>query len=69
MDYQNVLLLNTKNFPEWRDKVKTGLLAYEPEVWKLACDGYYTDSPTVQEQHRNAKEKCLIFNSLHNKDL
>ena len=69
MDYQNVPVLNTTNFPEWRDKVKTELLAYEPEVWKLFCDGYYTDSPTVQEKHRNSKAKCVIFNSLHNKDL
>ena len=69
MDHQNVFVLNTKNFPEWRDKVKTGLLAYEPEVWKLVCDVYYTDSPTVKEQQRNAKAKCVIYNSLHNKDL
>ena len=48
MDYQNVLVLNTTNFLEWRDKVKTGLMAYEPEVWKLVCDGYCTDSPTVK---------------------
>ena len=69
MDYQNVPVLNTTNFPEWRDKVKTGLMAYEPEVWKLVCDGYCKDSPTVKEQQRNAKAKCVIYNSLHNKDL
>ena len=69
MDYQNVPMLTTKNFPEWRDKVKTRLLAYEPKVWKLVCDGYCKDSPSVQEWHRNAKEKCVIFNSIHNKDL
>ena len=44
-------------------------MAYEPKVWKLVCDGYCTDSPTVQEQHRNAKEKCVIFNNIHNRDL
>ena len=48
MDYQNVPVLNTTNFPKWRDKVKTGLMAYEPEVWKLVCDGYCKDSPTVK---------------------
>ena len=48
MDYQNVPVLNTKNFSEWRDKVKIGLLAYEPEVWKLVCDVYYTNYPTVK---------------------
>ena len=69
MYYQNVPLLNTTNFLEWSDKVKTGLLAYEPDVWKLVCDGYCTDSPTVQEQQRNAKEKFVIYNNLHNKDL
>ena len=69
MDYQNVPVLSTTNFPEWRDKVKTGLLAYELEAWKLVCDGYCTKSPSVQEQHRNSKAKCVIFNSLHNKDL
>ena len=69
MDYQNVSVLNTTNFPEWRDKFKTRLLAYEPEVWKLVCDGYFTDSPTVKEQQRNAKAKCVIYDSLHNKDL
>ena len=53
MDYQNALVLNTTNFPEWRDKVKTGLMADEPEVWKLVCDGYCKDSPTVKEQQRN----------------
>ena len=62
-------MLTTKNFPEWRDKVKIGLLAYEPEVWKLVCDGYCTDSPTVKEKQRNAKAKCVIYNNLHNKDL
>ena len=45
------------------------LLAYEPEVWKLVCDGYCIDSPTVKEQQRNAKAKCVIYESLHNKDL
>ena len=40
MDYQNVPVLNTTKFPEWIDKVKTDLMAYEPKVWKLACDGY-----------------------------
>ena len=50
MDYQNVHVLNTKKILEWRDKVKTGLLAYELEVWKLVCDGYCTNSPTVKEQ-------------------
>ena len=44
-------------------------MAYEPEVWKLVCDGYCKDSPTVKEQERNAKEKCVIYNNLHNKDL
>ena len=44
-------------------------MAYEPEVWKLVCDGYCTNSPLVQEKHRNAKEKCVILNNLHNKDL
>ena len=67
MDYQNVPMLNTTNFPEWRDKVKTGLMVDEPEVWKLVCDGYYSDSPMVKEQQRNAKAKCVIYNSLHNK--
>ena len=69
MDYQNVLVLNTKNFPEWRNKVKIDLMAYEHEVWNLVCDGYCTDSPSVQEQQRKAKAKCVIYNSLHNKDL
>ena len=69
MDYQNVLVLNTTKFPEWRDKVKTGLMADEPEVWKLVCDGYCTESPTVKEQQRNAKAKCVIYDNLHNKDL
>ena len=69
MDYQNVPVLNTTNFTEWRDKVETWLLAYQHEVWKLVCDGYCTDSPTVKEQQRNAKAKCVIYNSLHNKDL
>ena len=69
MDFQNVFVLNTTKFPEWRDKVKIGLLAYEPEVWKLVCDGYCTNSPTVKEQQRNAKAKCVIYDSLHNKDL
>ena len=69
MDYQNVSVLNTTNFLEWRDKVKTRLLTYEPEVWKLVCDGYCTESPTVKEQQRNAKAKCVIYDSLHNKDL
>ena len=50
MYYQNVPVLNTTNFPEWRDKVKTYLMAYEPEVWKLVCDGYCTDSPSLREQ-------------------
>ena len=62
-------MLNTTKFTEWRDKVKTGLMADEPEVWKLVCDGYCKDSPTVKEQQRNAKAKCVILNSLHNKDL
>ena len=44
MDYQNVPMLSTIKFIEWRDKVETWLLAYEPEVWKLVCDGYCTDS-------------------------
>ena len=44
-------------------------MAYEPKVWKLLCDGYCTDSPSFQEQQWNAKEKCVIYNSLHNKDL
>ena len=69
MDYQNVPVLNTTNFPEWRDKVKTGFKADDPEVWKLVCDGYCTDSPTVKEQQRNAKAKCVIYDNLHNKDL
>ena len=69
MDYQNVPVLNTTNFPEWRDKVKTNLMAYEPEVWKLACDGYCTDSTSLQEQQWNTKAKFVIYNSLHNKDL
>ena len=69
MDYQNVPVLSTTNFPEWRDKVKTYLLAYEPEVWKLVRDGFCIDSPSVQEQHRNAKAICVIYNSLHNKDI
>ena len=69
MDYQNVPVLNKTNFPKWRDKVKTDLMVYELAVWKLVCDGYCTDSPTVKEQQRNAKEKCVIFNSLHSKDL
>ena len=69
MDYQNVPMLNTTNFLEWRDKVKTGLLAYEPEVWKLVCDGYCIDSTSLQEQQWNAKAKCMIYNSLHDKDL
>ena len=43
-------------------------MANEPEVWKLVCDGYCTDSPTVEEQQRNSKAKCVIYNSLHNKD-
>ena len=50
MDYQNVPLLNKTNFPEWRDKVKIDLMAYEPKVWKLVCDGYCIDSPSLQEQ-------------------
>ena len=68
MDYQNVPVLNTATFPEWRDKVKTGLMADEPEVWKLVCDGYYTDSPSFQEQQRNSKAKCVIYDNLHNND-
>jgi len=43
-------MLITTNFPEWRDKVKTDLMAYELEVWKLVCDGYFIDSPSLQEQ-------------------
>ena len=62
-------MLNTTNFPKWRDKVKTYLMAYEPKVWKLVCDGYCTDSPSLQEQQWNAKAKCVIYNNLHNKDL
>ena len=69
MDYQNVRMLSTTKFHKWRDNVKIGLLAYEPEVWKLVCDGYCIDSPSVQEQDSNAKAKCMIFNNLHNKDL
>ena len=69
MDYQNVAMLSTKNFREWRDKDKTDLISYEPEVWKLVCDGYCTKSPSLQEQEWNAKEKCVIYNSVHNKDL
>ena len=69
MDYQNVPVLNTTNFPKWRDKVKTGLMADEPEVWKLVCDGYCTESPMVKEKQRNSKVKCVIHNNLHNKDL
>ena len=69
MDYQNVPVLNKTNFPEWRDKVKTWFMADDPEVWKLVCDGYCTDPPTVKEQQRNAKEKCVIYDNLHNKDL
>ena len=48
MDYQNAHVLNTTNFPEWRDKVKIGLMADEPKVWKLFYDGYCTDSPMVK---------------------
>ena len=44
-------------------------MAYEPEVWKLVSDGYCKDSPSMQEQQWNAKEKCVLYNSLHNKDL
>ena len=44
-------------------------MAYEPEVWKLLCEGYCKNSPIVKEQQRNAKAKCVIYNSLHNKDL
>ena len=69
MDYQNVPVLNTTNFPERRDKVKIELLAYEPEVWKLVCDGYRTNSPSLQEKQQNSKENCVIYNNIHNKDL
>ena len=69
MDYQNVPMLSTKSFLEWRDKVKTYLMAYEPEVQKLVCDRYCTESPSLQEQQRNSKAKCVIYNYLHNKDL
>ena len=62
-------MLNITKFPKWRDKVKTDLMAYEPEVWKLVCDDYRTDSPSLQEKQWNAKERCVIYNSLHNKDL
>ena len=69
MDYQSVPMLGATNFHEWRDKVKIYLMAYGPEVWKLVCDGYYKGSPSLQEQQWNAKEKCVMYTSLHNKDL
>ncbi len=41
----------------------------DPGVWKLVCDGYCKYSPFVQEQQWDAKEKCVMYNNLHNKDL
>ena len=55
-------------FHEWGDKVKKKLIAYGPSVWKLVCDGYCKDSPSVQERQWNAKEKCVMYKNLHNKD-
>lgn len=69
MDCQIVLVLSTSNINEWRDKVKSELVVYGPRVWKLVCDGYYKDSPSLQEQQWNANEKCLMINNLHNKDI
>lgn len=69
MDCQIVPVLSTSNFHEWRGKVKSELIAYGLGVWKLVCDGYDKDTPSVQEQHWNAKAKCVIYNNLHNKDL
>jgi len=48
MDYQSVPMLSTSNFHEWRDKVKSELIAYGPSVWKLICHDYYKDSPFVE---------------------
>ena len=60
---------STANFHEWRDKVKSELIAYGPNVWKLVCDDYYKDSPSAQEQRWNDKAKCTMYNNIHNKDL
>jgi len=50
MDYQSVSMLSASNFNEWRDRVKYEVIAYGPSIWKLVCDGYCKDSPSVQEQ-------------------
>lgn len=69
MDYQSVPVLSATNFNEWRYKVKSELISYGPSVWKLVCDGYCKGSPSLQEQQWNDKERCVMYNNLHNKDL
>jgi len=49
MEYQSVPMLSARKFREQRDNVKYELIAYGLGVWKLVCDGYCNDSPSVQE--------------------
>ena len=69
MDYQSVPILSEKKFHEWRDKVKTKLKAYGLGVRNLVCDGCCKDSLSLQEQHWNVKEKCVMYKNIHNMDM
>jgi len=66
MNPQRVFFLIIVNFELWNKNVKSNLLDYKSNIWKLVHEVCGKNPLSPKVMHHNAKLRCIIHENLHN---